>query len=400
MDHLRGWLDPEGHAPPEPVGARPQSGTPRALRRSLPLVSAAMAFTTLACAGPQEERADPAGRLYVASSFTDEVLILDAETGSLLDRRSLDRRPSETDEPHGVAVAPGGRHWYATVSQGSPTLWKYETAGDRLVGRVDLEIAGAGRVGLDPSGDLAYVPDYWRSGQGRIGQLAVVRLEDLTVLATPSICPAPHDAQVDPSGTVLAVTCVLGDEVVFLDTGTLALRRRSPVGADPGPPGRPRYRPMNLVWSPDGSAVYVTLMDADRVVRIPLDAPVPENERAQEVAVGRQPAQIAWAADRMVVTNRGERSLSILVPTPELSEVRRVPLGDSEHPHGIAAGPGGHTVFATFEGTVEAIGGVVAVDVDSGRVLWRVRLGAVPLGVAWGPGTSGAGGPDGPDGPK
>ena len=108
---------------------------PRRLAAFVPLLLAA------ACGRSPDRPNEDAPRLYVTSGFTDEVHVLDARDGTTLRTISLDRRRTETDEPHGgVTVSPDGRHWYATLAQGHPTLWKYETAGDRLVGRLPLEI--------------------------------------------------------------------------------------------------------------------------------------------------------------------------------------------------------------------------------------------------------------------
>ena len=93
---------------------------------------AAMALSIAACGS------ETTGRLYVASGLTDLVLVLDAETGAELDSIPVERRRDEVDEPHGLASSPDGRHWYATVSHGEPTLWKFESGSDRLVGRVTL----------------------------------------------------------------------------------------------------------------------------------------------------------------------------------------------------------------------------------------------------------------------
>jgi hypothetical protein len=84
----------------------------RAVLAGLPLLLAVGS-----CDAPPHDR----GRLLVTSGFTDQVFVLDAATGAVLDSLSLDRRPGERDEPHGVAVAPDGRLWYATLSHGEAT---------------------------------------------------------------------------------------------------------------------------------------------------------------------------------------------------------------------------------------------------------------------------------------
>ena len=117
----------------------------------------------------------PVAALFVTVALSDQVLRLDPETGAILARIPLDPRPSESDEPHGVVISPGGEHWYATLAHGRPTLSKFERRGDRQVGRVPLDAAGAARVELDREGQTAFVADYDRSRPGEPGEVLTIR---------------------------------------------------------------------------------------------------------------------------------------------------------------------------------------------------------------------------------
>ncbi len=318
-----------------------------------------------------------AGRLYLGSGMTDQVFVLDPGSGALLDTLTLDARPGEIDEPHGLAVSPDGQHWYATLSHGEPTLWKFESEGDRLVGRLPLEIPGAARVGITPDGTRAFVPDYWRTGQGAPSRIAVIDLHDLDLVATPELCPAPHDAVVAPDGGQVAVTCSLSDEVMVLDAQSLDVTHRFFTRADPGPAGAPSDKPMNVAWSSDGQRLFVTLMNADAVGAYGVDG-VPLGR----VTVGGAPTQLGVAGgDTLVVVNRGGGSLSIVDGTA-VAELRRIELRDAPHPHGIAISGDGRTAYVSFEGTVSTPGGAVAVDLGGGRVRWRTLAGSYTLGIA------------------
>lgn len=337
-------------------------------------VSSISVALVLACAGSPA----PAGRLYVTSGVTDSVLVLDAADGGRLSAVAVDRRPGEVDEPHGIAAAPDGRHWYLTLSHGDPTLWKFEREGDRLVGRVPLGLPGAARIGLTPDGRRAFVPDYFRSGEGRTSGLAVVSLDRLEVETLPALCPAPHDAQVDPGGTRVAVACSLSDEIVLLDAGELHEIGRFDVDGAPGPPGAPRHKPLNLAWSPGGDTLYVTL-HLTGLVR----AFGPDGALLGSARVGRGPAQIALTPDgrTLVVANRMDRSVS-LVDAARLEERMRVGV-DRAHPHGVALDTSGRWAFVTVEGNAGGAGGVLAIDVVEGRVRWSVEAGVYTLGIAW-----------------
>lgn len=356
-----------GHEP------RPLLAGSAALSRVLAAV--ALAAGLLAGCAP-DDGADGDGVVYVTSGFTDQLLLLDAADGALLDSISLDRRPDEVDEPHGIAISPDGRHLYVTVSHGAPTLWKFELPETRLVGRLELPAAGAARIGITPDGERAFIPDYHRAGLGEPSRVSVVDLHDLEMLADPVVCPAPHDARVSPRGGEVAFTCSLSDEVVILDTATLDERARFRVGADPGPPGEPRFRPLNLVWLPDGESLLVTLHESAGIGHYSRDG-----RTLGRVDVGSGPAQLEITADgrTAVVANRREGTVSV-VDVESLTERARVPLAGA-HPHGVALDADGSTAFVTYEGEVEGMGGVAAVALEQAEVLWAVDAGVYTLGV-------------------
>ena len=343
-----------------------------------------LAAVSAACSSESDAPNDPGepngadGRLYVTSGFTDEVLRLDPVDGTTLTRIPTQVRRDEVDEPHAVAISPDGRHWYATVAHGEPSFWKFETAGDRLVGRVTLPAAGAARIGITPDGTRAFVPDYDRSQPGVPGKVSVVNLEDLTVLATPTVCGGPHHAEVSSSG-VVAVACSLSDEIVLLDATTLEELGRFFAGPEAGPPGQPALKPLNLDWSPDGQTLWVGLHLANKVRAFRMDG-----EILGTVNVGSRPAQIALTADgrTLVVANRGDASLSI-VDTSTQAETDRIALG-ADHPHGVAVDDGGQRAFVSCEGTPQTQGRAVAVDLADRTVLWSQEAGAYTLGAAYG----------------
>ena len=354
-------------------------------RVGLPAAAALLATLVAGCSSDSSQPNGPDGpvppsaeRLYVTSGFTDEVLRIDPSDGTILRRIPTERRRDEVDEPHAVAISPDGKHWYVSVAHGEPTLWKYETAGDRLVGRVTLSTAGAARIGITPDGARAFVPDYDRSQPAVPGRVAVVDLDDLSVVATPAVCGGPHHAEVDPAGDLVAVACSLSDEIVLLDARTLEERGRFTAGPEAGPPGQPVLKPLNLDWSPDGETLWVGLhlAGAVRVFR-------PTGEIIGTVPVGSLPAQLVLTSDggTLVIANRGDASMSI-VDTATLIETARIPL-QAEHPHGIALDDAGRRVFVSCEGTPQTPGRAVAVDLESASVLWSTEAGAYTLGAAY-----------------
>lgn len=324
-----------------------------------------------ACGGGEHDRL----HLLVTSGFTDQIFVVDARDGRLVDSVSVDRRPGDRDEPHAVAVAPDGRHWYATVSHGEPTLWKFDARDHRLVGRLALPLRGAGRVRISPDGSLAAVPDYWRAGGAAAGEVALVATHDLTIKGVVQVCGVPHDAAFSPDGRHLAVACSASGDVAFVDVPGLGVVERvslAPAGAAHARPARP----MNVAWSGDGERLYVTLMGADVVAELPK----PSAPGAVRYHPGTAaPTQIETSGGLLVVADRSRNTVSLL--DPEAGEVVTAPV-PGDHPHGVAVAAGGGTAFVTWEGDPRTPGGVLALDVETGRVLWSRPLGIYTLGVA------------------
>lgn len=363
----------------ESRGRGDSAGPTRAIAATVAVFGAAVLAE--GCADPGD-----GPRLYVTSGFTDEVLILSPASGRILAHRSLDPRPGERDEPHGVAASPGGSHWYATLAHGEPTLWKFEADGDRLVGRLTLPTRGAARVAIDPTGARAVVSDYWLGGLGAPSDIAVIRLETLEVDTVREVCPAPHHAAWDPAGARIAVTCSLSDEIVILDgDASVELARFDVLPVPPGArdagtgtsPGNPRARPMNLAWAPDGSRLYASLMRAGRI-----GAYTPDGDVLWTAPIGDSPAQIAVTPEGgwVVSANRGEGTVGLT--DTSTGRGRILPLPEVLHPHGVALSDDGTVAYVTYEGTTTSEGGVVAVDLRDGEILWHTPAGVFTLGVA------------------
>ena len=331
---------------------------------------------------------DAGPRLIVTSGFTDEVILLDPADGRITRRIALDPRPGERDEPHGVAVSRDGDFWVATASHGDPSLSMFESTGDRLVGRVSLGLPGAGRPGLSPDGRVAVVPDYWLGGGGERSGAVVVRLDDMAVTDRLTLCPAPHQAAFSPDGRWIALPCPLSDEVLLLDGESFEIRHRVRLGPLPGEPaepgtqpGNPLTRPMNVAWAPTSDHLWVTLMRQGAVAAI--------DTAGREIARGatpRGPTQIAVTPDglRLVVPARDDFVVAVLDATT-LETLTRVVLPDGPHPHGVVVSPDGSTAYVTNEGTTRSRGGVAAIRLSDGEVLWRTEAGVFTLGIAWRP---------------
>lgn len=122
--------------------------------------------------------------------------------------------PAEIESPHGITVAPGGRHWFVSLAHGFPygSVHKFRAGnGNDVIYEVDLsawavtwrfEGAGAGPYNLafDESRDLLVVT-YKQSGE--VGFWSV---EDGSELAGVRSRRLPHGVVITPDGRYSLVT--------------------------------------------------------------------------------------------------------------------------------------------------------------------------------------------------
>ena len=81
-------------------------------------------------------------RILVAAESADEVYELgfDGTMLSVIDVVAVGYQATEIEGPHGLTVAPDGRHWYVSMAHGKPNgqLYKYEAGTNRVVGEAEL----------------------------------------------------------------------------------------------------------------------------------------------------------------------------------------------------------------------------------------------------------------------
>jgi hypothetical protein len=100
-------------------------------------------------------------------------------------------------------------------------------------------------------------------------------------------------------------------------------------------------------------------------------------DRPVQVAVNRTSSVMATA-------NRGDGTVTLSYAD---SSMRTVAI-EGAHPHGVALAGDPVVAYVTFEGDTQTLGGVVAIDVTSGDILWRTEVGVFTLGVAYLPADS------------
>lgn len=255
-------------------------------------------------------------KLYIADTGQYDVLVVEAAGGST---RSLHVGPF----PHDVAISPGGRKVYATVtggdtgSGGSDTVAVIDTRSDKVTRHIRVGNAPR-QVVFAAGGARAYVT--YDSG------VAVLDARKDRVIRTIRDTAGPQGIAVDPAGRTLYVTEPRADTVSVIDAASGRVLARIPVPD----------QPWGVAVSPDGAKAYVSRMNADAVAVIDTAA----RKIRRTVAVGRLPSVVAitpdgteaWVGNVMsgsisVIRTASDAVIATIAPGPGAKPVHAAPLG-------------------------------------------------------------------------
>ncbi len=226
---------------------------------------------------------------------------------------------------------------------------------------------------------------------------SVIDVASRAVIRTTPVLREPHHWALLPDRSALLIGDTSGNTMFFVDPETGAIMRRSAF-SDPyqlwfGPDGRhlivtalrlehvdiydghtlllvKRLRlpimPSHLSFAPDGSMVYVSLQESDRLVAIDLQS----LSVVWQIDVGKTPAGVFWHDQTVMVGIMGNDYVVVCDPI-DGREVRRIRTGRGAH--NLFYSPDGRHIFVTnrVEGSVSML---------DARTLDVARTYAVPNG--------------------
>ena len=134
----------------------------------------------------------------------------------------------------------------------------------------------------------------------------------------------------------------------------------------------------SVALSRDGKRVYAVDTDNDALEVVDANT----FAKLNEVKVGHLPARVAVGADeRIYVTNRGERTVSVLSPDT-FKEVARIPVG--VEPVGLTFDASGKNLYVVSATGLDDASHGTLTDIDTATLepSWTVTVGQEPRGVA------------------
>jgi DNA-binding beta-propeller fold protein YncE len=353
--------------------------------------------------------------VYVVSEAVDKVQLLRFGPGGLTLEHAFTTgvMPSDPDGPHGVAVAPDGKHYFVSTGHGTPygSLWKYTTGNDKPAGRVELGLFPA-TVAVSPDGYLAYVVNFNLYGEKVPSSVSVVATDEMAEVKRIPTCTMPHGSRLSPDGKHHYSACMMDDMLVEIDTRKLAVSRyfvlrkgqekgmvgapfpatatnagtgpAQPAGHDVSGHGMEAPKPGDVSCSPtwaqpsaDGRRVFVACNKASDIAEI--DVGSWTLTRRWPAGDGVYNLAVTHEGKLLLATNKRGQSVSVF-DAGTGKELKRIPT-KRKVVHGVTVSPDDRYAFVSVEGIGSEPGTVEVIDLGSLTTVGSVDVGAMAAGL-------------------
>ena len=380
---------------------------PRILTESLPPDTARLRPRILTEQAPAEPP-DREYRALVVSESVDEIarLVFGPQGARVEKVVPVGMSLIDPDGPHGVAMAPDGRHYFVSTAHGLPggSLWKFRSADDEPLGRAVLGPFPA-TTQVSPDGYYAWVVNFNLHGDMVTSSVSVVETGEMVEVARIPTCTMPHGSRLNATGTRHYSACMMDETLVEIDAQRFAVTRHffltkgkemgmagAPPrrggdahaghdagghGMEPPAPGDVTCSPTWAQPSPDGARVWVACNKSSEIVEID----VPTWTLVRRIPAGDGVYNLAVTHDgrRLVATNKRGQSVSVF-DTQSGRELARIPTS-RRVVHGAAITADDRYAFISNEGVGSERSTVDILDLRALRIVASVEVGQQAGGI-------------------
>ncbi len=341
-----------------------------------PLLTAALLFLTLGAApNGAGDDTPPSYFVYVAAESEDAVYLVrfDGEEAAVAQEIPVGRWPVETEGPHGLAVAPGGEHWFLSIAHGQPygRVVKYATETNKKIGEVEVDMFPATMAVSEATG-LLYVVNFNLHGALEKSTVSVVDPEAMAEVAQVETGVMPHGARLGPDGLRLYSVGMMDGALYEIDAATFEVLRRLEL---PGQNPKPTW----VQPHPTEGKAYVALNGADAVAEVDLEKW--QITRRFETGAGPYNLEVTPDGQTLVVSYKGAATTGLWdletgTETARIENSRRVT-------HGVVVSPDGRYAFVSAEGIGGEPGAVDVIDLEKETRVASVDVGKQAGGIAF-----------------
>lgn len=338
-------------------------------------------------------------RILVAAESADEVYEIgfDGKDLSIVDVVQVGYQATEIEGPHGLTVAPDGKHWFVSMAHGKPNgiLYKYAAGTNEVVGEAELGLFPA-TMQISPDTGLLYCVNFDLHGDMTPSTVSVVDVEGMVEIDQIVTGSMPHGSRLSPDGTLHFSCAMMSDELIELDAvGLEVLRRmqltdgtgRRAAGHGEGHEGEEDgeevahvaiTKPTWVQPHPKKNLAYVALNGAHQVVEVDLA----QWKVVRRFPTGRAPYNLDVTRDgkRLVITYKGAQAVGV-IDLKSGEELARIPTS-RRIPHGVVITADSRYAFVTCEDKGAAPGSVDAIDLEALKRVSTLDIGLQAGGIA------------------
>lgn len=363
-------------------GIRSMEGRPRAAL----FVSAL--FAVAACAGgPAPGGTVPdaagAGHIYVTNQGEATVSVVDRATFEEVRRLDLQALGfSENAKPHHVVVEPDGSFWYVSLI-GENIVLKMTPDG-RIAGRATMEVPGL--LALHPTEDVLFAGRSMSAVSPPSSIMVIDRSAMEVVDEVPVLFPRPHALGVRAGGDVAYTASLATNQIAAIDLGSGDVEVVDVPGAAP-------HTFVEFALSPDQRTMVATSQLSGKLLVFDLSEPMrPRHTRT--VDVGAWPWDVVWSPDGSTVWVPNKQDDTVMAVDAGTWTVTDTIRGQGlAQPDGAVLSPDGRLLYVTNNNLSDVhghmggaehrgtAGTLVVIDTATRGIVEVVPVGANPTGI-------------------
>ncbi len=337
--------------------------------------------------------------VYVAAESDDAVFLVKfgPDGGEVVKRIDVGIYPTEIEGPHGIRVAPGGRHWYVSIAHGRPYgyVFKYETGDDVTVNDVQVGLFPA-TMDISRTTGLMFAVNFNLHGDMVPSDISVIDTVSMTEIARIAQGVMPHGSRASPDGKFHYSVGMMDDTLYEIDVMQLKLGRTLNLATGaaggsthheaamenmshdmPHDMSGPLVKPTWVQPHPQLPFVYVALQGANQVAEVSLE----DWRITRRFDTQKGPYNLAITPDGKILlaTCKPNHSTAIW-DIASGTELASVPASRTIT-HGVTVSTDSRFAFISIEGVNDDPGTVDVIDLETFEVRASIDVGKQASGI-------------------